>query len=151
MDIKKVKISVRTSGASQRVVYGSDGNIIVGDEEAVQNLVCRKSKLTIAVKGQQGETLKAVIHGLAYSVSGDIEAVVDALEGFPNERIATVVSTLANPHEHSDTIYEHSEVVSSAPVPLPLPGVAPFEDEAEEGTGAVSEGDSDRDSGGNEE
>ena len=91
MDIKQVIVVVRAPKGAQRVVYGSDGDVVAGNEEAAQELAGPDAALTVSVRGTKGESVKTTVDGKGKCVSGDVAAVVEALEGFPNDAIADIL------------------------------------------------------------
>lgn len=146
MNIKQVIIIVRSPENSHRYVYGSDGEFISGDEVPAYENIDPGATLTIAVRGRKGETLSATISLSGECLSGSIESVAAAMEGFPNEQLANIFAL----RDEGDS-YEPPAIISSVQAPTPLSSVGTSEDGATEGTGAIPEGDSDRDSGDNGE
>lgn len=97
MDIKQVIIVVECPSGSQRVVYGAEGEVFAGDLDQAKKLSGHdKAKLTVCARGQRGEICRAIFDSEGEPVSGDPEALAEALEDHP-------IAQLISPPSPKDT------------------------------------------------
>lgn len=102
MDIKQVIIVVRSPDGAQRVVYNNKGEAIAGDEKKAKKLTGPESSLSITIRGQKGEGVQATISGEGKHVAGNAEAVMEALEDYPNEEIAALTALIYEDEDEDD-------------------------------------------------
>lgn len=89
MHIKQVITVIRSARGSQRVVFGSDGSVIAGDQEAALALKDEGATIAVTVRGTIGGTITAVIDGDGKQISGDADALSEILEDFAHDPVDT--------------------------------------------------------------
>ena len=84
MKIKQVIATVHSPQGNSRIVLDDEGNCIVGDEQKLASLLSPEAKLTVGVRGTEGEAVRATVNDEGACLNGNKEAVAQVLANYPH-------------------------------------------------------------------